>query len=90
MHSRWRSRADRYFPEIPIFLLALCLRLGYWWYAGTQFGGDWSGYSEACTVWATDPLGILTAHKGILYAGFTFPFCQVLALPATTVKTWVT
>ena len=89
MDSRWRFHANSYIAEIAIFLLALLLRLGYWRYAGTQFGGDWSGYSEACTVWATDPLGILTAHKGILYAGFTLPFCQVLSLPATTVNTWV-
>lgn len=84
-----RSLLRQFLPEITIFGLALFLRVGYWLYAGTQFGGDWDGYSEACSIWATDPLGILTAHKGVLYAGFTFPFCQVLALPGTTVETWV-
>lgn len=65
------------------------LRIGYWVYRGTIRGGDWGGYSEACTVWATDPVGILSAHKGIFYAGFSFPFCQVLTLPGLTVDSWV-
>jgi 4-amino-4-deoxy-L-arabinose transferase-like glycosyltransferase len=65
------------------------LRIGYWVYRRTIRGGDWGGYSEACTVWATDPVGILSAHKGIFYAGFSFPFCQVLTLPGLTVDSWV-
>lgn len=79
----------RYSKELTIFVSGLLLRAGYWLYSGTFRGGDWGSYSEACTLWANDPLGIITAHKGILYSGFTFPFCHVLSLPGTTADTWV-
>ena len=84
-----RSLLRRYSAELAIFAVAITLRLAYWNYAGTQFGGDWGSYAEACSVWATNPLGILTARKGILYAGFTFPFCQITALPGLSPSDWV-
>ncbi|WP_277542505.1 hypothetical protein [Haloarcula laminariae] len=87
MAAGLKSVLRRYAPEGGIFLLALVLRVGYWLYSGTKTGGDWSGYAQACTLWATDPLSIVTAHKGIFYAGFSFPFCQVISVPGATLDT---
>jgi len=89
MASLWNRRIRRYVPAMTIFVLAFILRFGYWAYKGTSPGGDFSGYLAACEVWATNPLGIITAHKGIFYAGFTGPFCAVQALPGATVNMWV-
>jgi len=84
-----QSLSRDYFTEISIFLLAILLRVGYWLYKGSWRGGDGDAYEQACTIWANDPVGIITAHKGILYSGFTFPFCQVLSIPGATINTWV-
>jgi hypothetical protein len=82
-------RSRRWLAPVAIFSVALILRLAYWAYKGTWRGGDWGGYSAACDLWATDPIGIVTAHKGIQYVGFTGPFCAVQSVPGATADTWV-
>jgi len=78
-----------YWKEILIFISALTLRVSYWAYKGTWAGGDAGAYRRACAIWAENPLGIVTAHKGIFYSGFTFPYCHVLSIPGATADWWV-
>lgn len=89
MNISQQLKIRRYWREILIFASALFLRLSYWAYKGTWAGGDAGSYREACTIWANNPLGIITAHKGIFYAGFTFPYCHILRLPGATADSWV-
>lgn len=74
---------------VLLFVFAVLVRLGNWFVMGTALGGDWKAYQQACHLWWSNPIGILTAKKGVVYAGFTFPFCSITELPFTTVDTWV-
>lgn len=82
-------RLSRYRTELFLFLVAVLARGSYWAVNGTFPGGDWNAYRAACELWWTDPVAILTARKGVVYSGFTLPFCSVYGLPFTTVDTWV-
>lgn len=82
------SRFDRSrLAAVGIFAFALLARLGFWAYNGTIVGND--DYSQVCSLWFSDPVAGLFAHKGILYAGFTVPRCAFLQLPGTTAQGWI-
>lgn len=89
MFQRMQNRITQYRTELLLFFLAALARFGYWILSGTTHGGDFGAYSAACNIWFTNPVGIITAHKGIVYAGFTLPFCSVYSLPFTTIETWI-
>lgn len=72
-----------------VFVLALVPRLGFLLYRGPRFGGDTAGYLRTCSLYATQPLEALQSLFGILYAGFTIPFCGVWALTGRTAIAWV-
>jgi 4-amino-4-deoxy-L-arabinose transferase-like glycosyltransferase len=52
-------------------------------------GGDTPAYLQVCDLYTTAPLEALTSIKGIIYAGFTVPFCSVWAVSGGVGEWWV-
>lgn len=89
MRETLRRLGRIYRIEVMLFSFALLARIGFWFFKGTNVANDWSGYQKTCSVWFTNPLGIVSAWKGPFYAGFTLPSCVITSIPGTTVDVWI-
>lgn len=74
---------------VSVFAFALALRIGYWSMKGTQISPDTSGFVRVCSGWANEPIALLLSYRGLLFAGFTLPFCGVRALTGGVADAWV-
>lgn len=79
---------------VAVFLTALAFRLLYFARAvqvwgGARIAGDTASYRYSCKLLAADPVGVLSTTKGLLYFGFTVPFCTVESISGGSGVVWV-
>lgn len=83
----WLSPAG--WAALTLFLLALLPRAGYWWLKGTRLSPDSHSYIAACETLAASPLSYLGTQRGLLFSGFTVPFCGVWTATGGFPTAWV-
>lgn len=79
---------------VVVFAVALAARCLYFVRAlqvwdGVRVAADTQTYRAACEILVTDPLSVLSAGTGLMYLGFTIPFCLVDNLTGQAGIVWV-
>lgn len=99
MYSRIKRRINQ-INENPlhagalIFSIALVFRLLYFARAlqiwdGVRVARDTASFDRSCELFVTDPIGALSAVKGLQYLGFTAPYCTVQGVTGGSGLAWV-
>lgn len=75
-------RADSRTYPVMVAVVAFVFRFGYLWRIlqgsyGVRTPPDSSTYLQGCEILWNDPVSILNHTTGLLYVGFTVPFCGV-------------
>lgn len=99
MGTRARRRVETIattpiYTATTIFLAALAFRVAYFGRAlqvwgGVRVAGDTPAFERSCELLVTDPIGALSAIKGLQYLGFTVPYCIVQGLTGGSGLAWV-